>query len=104
MILSRLFILHEIIENFRQCDYLDVDVKKHLEQLPSGLKLTECHQRDEWECFCSRPSTCSGPNGSLSALTVIMGTLKEQELRLVTNLTKLRPVSSMTQQGQALRL
>ncbi|KAM3597226.1 uncharacterized protein V6R79_001566 [Siganus canaliculatus] len=33
----------------------------------------------------------SGQNCSLGAFSVIMGTLKEQELRLVTNLTKLRP-------------
>ncbi len=51
------------------------------------------------ERFCSCLSTCSGWNRSLSAHSVIVVSLKEQELRLVTNLTKLRPVSSMTQQG-----
>lgn len=40
-------------------------------------------------------------NCSLSAFHVIIGALKEQELRLVTNLTKLRSGRSMTQQGLA---
>lgn len=43
-------------------------------------------------------------NQPLSAFGVVKGTLKEQEFRLVTNLTKLRPESSMTQQGLALWL
>lgn len=43
-------------------------------------------------------------NQPLSAFSAVKGTLKEQELRLVTNLTKLRPASSMTQQGLALWL
>lgn len=41
-------------------------------------------------------------NCSLGALSLIIGTLKEQELRLVTNLTKCRQASSMTQQDLAL--
>ncbi len=60
--------------------------------------------RDEGECFCSYLSTCSGLNRFLMALSVIIGTLKEHDLRLVTNLTKLRPVSSRTQQVLALWL
>lgn len=40
-------------------------------------------------------------NCSLSAFHVIIGALKEQELRLVTNLTKLRSGRSMTQQDPA---
>lgn len=59
---------------------------------------------DEGECFCSYLSTCSGLNRFLMALSVIIGTLKEHDLRLVTNLTKLRPVSSRTQQVLALWL
>lgn len=43
-------------------------------------------------------------NWSLSAFSLIIGTPEEQELRLVTNLRKLRPASSMTQQGLALWL
>lgn len=43
-------------------------------------------------------------NQPLSAFSVVKGTLKEQEFRLVTNLTKLRPESTMTQQGLALWL
>lgn len=39
-----------------------------------------------------------------SAPSVTLSTFNEQELRLVTNLTKLRPVSSMTQQALTLWL
>lgn len=79
------------------CFFLHVDVKKHPGQLPSNLKLEECYQQDEGESFCSCRSTCSGQTG------MIIGTLREQGLRLVTNLTKLRPARSMTQQDVALR-
>lgn len=48
--------------------------------------------------FCSHLSTCSGSNWSLSAHNAIMSTFKEQEWRLVTNLAKLRALSSATQQ------
>lgn len=78
--------------------------KKHPEWLPPSFNLKECYQQDEGECFCLCLSTCSGKNRSLSAPSVTLSTFNEQELRLVTNLTKLRPVSSITQQALTLWL
>lgn len=53
--------------------------------------------------FCFSQSTCRGSNWSLSALNVIGGTFKERGWRLVTNLTKLGPVSTTTQQARTMR-
>lgn len=89
---------------FRQYGFPRYECEKHPELLPPTFKLKECYQQDERESFCFCLSTCSGQNGSLSVLSVISCTFNEQELRLVTNLTKLRPVRSMTQQALALWL
>ena len=66
--------------------------------------MKECYQHDEEECFCFCPSTCSGQNWHLGAFTVTVETLTEQELRLVTNFTKLGAANNVTQQDLALWL
>ena len=60
--------------------------------------------RMKWECFCSCLSTCIQQYWSLAAVRVIIGSLKEQDLRLVTNLTKLSLLGCRAQQPPTLWL